>query len=84
MKRRSGGEPLATLYPIWPVWGLNLTSSAPETNVLPLDQLADTLFNPYSKRCKIDLNPAAGWNEKICRIFNFFVLNVFQEVWYIC
>ena len=33
---RSGGEPLATLSPIWKV----LTPLAPETNALPLDQLA--------------------------------------------
>ena len=40
-KYSSGGEPLATLCPIWPVWDLNLRPPAPETNALPLDQLAD-------------------------------------------
>ena len=39
-KYRSGGEPLATLCPIWPVRDLNLRPPAPETNALPLDQLA--------------------------------------------
>ena len=39
-KCRSGGEPLATLCPIWPAQDLNLRSPAPETNTLPLDHLA--------------------------------------------
>ena len=39
-KCRNGGEPFATLCPIWPVRDLNLGSPAPETNALPLDQLA--------------------------------------------
>ena len=38
-KCRSGGEPLATLCPIWPARDLNLGPPAPETNALPLDQL---------------------------------------------
>ena len=37
-KCRSDGEPLVTLFPIWPVQDLNLRPSDPETNVLPLDQ----------------------------------------------
>ena len=37
----SGGKPLATLYVrFWPTWDLNLRPPAPETNTLPLDQLA--------------------------------------------
>ena len=36
----SGGEQLATLCPIWPAWDSNLRPPAPETNALPLDQLA--------------------------------------------
>ena len=36
----NGGEPLATLCPIWPARRLNLRLPAPETNALPLDQLA--------------------------------------------
>ena len=36
----SGGEPLATLSPIWLVRDLNLRPPAPETNALPLDQQA--------------------------------------------
>ena len=39
-KCRSDGEPLATLCPIWPARDLNLRPPAPETNALPLDQLA--------------------------------------------
>ena len=39
-KCRSGGEPLATLCPIWPARDLNLIPPALETNALPLDQLA--------------------------------------------
>ena len=35
-----GGEPLTTLCPIWPTQDLNLKPPAPETNALPLDQLA--------------------------------------------
>ena len=38
-KSRSGGEPLATLCPIWPARDLNLRPPTPETNALPLDQL---------------------------------------------
>ena len=37
-KCRNGGEPLATLCPIWPARDLNLRLPAPETNALPLDQ----------------------------------------------
>ena len=37
----SGVEPLATLCPIWPARDLNLWLPAPESNALPLDQLAD-------------------------------------------
>ena len=36
----SGGEPLATLCPIWQARDLNLRPPALETNVLPLDQVA--------------------------------------------
>ena len=39
-KCRSGGEPLATLCLIWPARDVNLRPPAPETNALPLDQLA--------------------------------------------
>ena len=34
-----------TLCPIWPAWDLNLRPPAPETNALPLDQLANDFFN---------------------------------------
>ena len=34
----SGGEPLATLCPMWPARDLNLRPPAPETNALRLDQ----------------------------------------------
>ena len=37
-KSRSGGEPLATLCPIWLAWDLNLRPPAPETNALLLGQ----------------------------------------------
>ena len=37
-KCNSGGEPLATLCPIWPAQDLNLMSPARETNALPLGQ----------------------------------------------
>ena len=36
----SGSKPLTTLCLIWPVRDLNLRSPVPETNPLPLDQLA--------------------------------------------
>ena len=36
----SGGEPLATLCPTWPVRDLNLRPSTPETPALPFNQLA--------------------------------------------
>ena len=39
-KCRNGGKLLTTLCPIWPSRDLNLTPPAPETNKLPLDQLA--------------------------------------------
>ena len=39
-KCHSGGEPLATLCPTWTAQDLNLRPPAPETNALPLDQLA--------------------------------------------
>ena len=38
-KYRNGGEPLATLCPIWPTRDLNLRPLAPETNALSLDLL---------------------------------------------
>ena len=55
-KCQCGGEPWATLYPIWPAGNLNLRLPAPETNTLPLDQLAlefqnvitvISILNPY-------------------------------------
>ena len=39
----SDGEPLVTLCLIWPARDLNLGPPAPETNALPLDQLAEKL-----------------------------------------
>ena len=49
-KCRSGGEPLATLCPIWPAQDLNLRPPSPETNALPLDQLAGLSENNYCKK----------------------------------
>ena len=43
-KRRSAGEPLATLCPIRQARDLNLRPPAPETNALPPDQLAVFVF----------------------------------------
>ena len=40
-KYRSGGEPFATLCPIWPARDLNIRAPTPETNAIPLNQLAD-------------------------------------------
>ena len=40
-KFRSGGEPLATLCPIWLAWYLNPKPPDPETKLLPLDLLTD-------------------------------------------
>ena len=52
-KCRSGGEPLATLCLIWPARDLNLRPPAPETNALPLDQLAGKVanFKTSQKNC---------------------------------
>ena len=36
----SGGKPLATLCSIWPTQDMNLRPLVPETNALPLDQVA--------------------------------------------
>ena len=44
--RRNVAE-LAILCPIWPARDLNLRSPAPETNALPLDQLAGADFLLY-------------------------------------
>ena len=38
---------VATLYPIWPARDLNLRPTAPETNALPLDQLAGCSKNVF-------------------------------------
>ena len=46
-KCHNGGEPLATLCPIWPVRELNLRPPAPETNALPLDQLSLFQMIPF-------------------------------------
>ena len=43
-KCHNGGEPLATLCPIWPARELNITPPTLETNTLPLDQLAGYLI----------------------------------------
>ena len=40
-KKCRRGEALATLFPMGQARGLNLRPPAPETNALPLDQLAD-------------------------------------------
>ena len=39
-KCRSGGEPLATLCPVWQTRGVNLRPPAPVTNAVTLDQMA--------------------------------------------
>ena len=41
-------KPLATLCPIWPARDLILRPPAPETNALPLDQLACIIILRYS------------------------------------
>ena len=43
-KCHSGNEPLATLCPIRSARDLNFRPPAPETNALPLDQLAGALM----------------------------------------
>ena len=43
-KCHNGGEPLATLCPIWPARDLNLRPPVPGTNALQLDQLCQTLL----------------------------------------
>ena len=50
-KCRNGGEPLATLCPIWPARDLNLRPPAPETNALPLDQLCNCIFQMWNFLC---------------------------------
>ena len=55
-KCHSGGEPLATLSPIWPAKDLNLRPPAPETNALSLNQLAS----------RIDIyNLENAWSPKV-------------------
>ena len=51
-KCRSGGKPLATLCSIWPALDLNLRPSAPETNALPLNQLAGQIAYVFAKSSK--------------------------------
>ena len=43
----SGGGPLATLCPIWPVQDLNLRPPAPDTNALPL---ADSIYQQNQRQ----------------------------------
>ena len=43
----SGGEPLATLFPILPARDLNLRPPAPEANALSFDQLAGYGISSY-------------------------------------
>ena len=86
----SGGEPLVTLCSIWPARDLNLRPSTPETNPLPLDQLAG-----FSK-----LFLLAQWNKshnhmqadsrknivclKCALIYDFWSDLIQQEVWGSC
>ena len=54
-KRRSGGESLATLCPIWRARDLNRRPPAPETNALPLDQLP-VRFRLWSGRSEVQIS----------------------------
>ena len=54
-KYRSGGETLAALCPIRPARDLNLGPPAPETNAIPLNQLAGfkrSIFNKCNRKEK--------------------------------
>ena len=51
IKCRNGGEPLATLCPIWLIWGLNLRLPAPEMNASWLYQLAGSVITLSLGRC---------------------------------
>ena len=62
-KYPSGGEPLATLCPIWSARDLSFKPPAPETNALPLDQLAAKIFQFW--QTLVDLQ--AGIWSRICR-----------------
>ena len=53
-KYRSGGEPLATLCPIWPARDLKLRPPAPETSALQLDQLAGRNYNAFKPHICVD------------------------------
>ena len=48
-KCRSGGEPLATVCPIWPIQDLNIRPPAPDTNALSHDLLLLFLTNLLPK-----------------------------------
>ena len=43
-KCRNSGGPLATMCPMCPARDLNLRPTAPETNALPLDQMAGAIL----------------------------------------
>ena len=68
-----GSEPLATLYPIWPARDLNLRLPDPETNALPLDQLASDAKSfvhkihinkqSHGNRCRLFWFPLASWSS---------------------
>ena len=60
----SGGEPLATLWLIWPA-RLNFRPPATETNALPLDQLAGELneVNDNPTQCVERFPSFVDWKE---------------------
>ena len=62
--------PLATLYSIWPALDLNLRPSAPETNALPLEQLAGFENRNFtkSKECSVRRN-VLNWTEWLKKLF---------------
>ena len=64
----SGGEPLATLCPIWPARDLNLRPPASETNALPLDQLAGlvTFWFGYYLIWLLKINEEIGFTHWNC------------------
>ena len=77
-KRRCGGEPLATLCPICLARDLNLRPPAPETNALPLDQLASTIYCSLYEYCKPHHQVKQMRTELWCRLSNKYILKSFK------
>ena len=80
----SGGEPVATLYPIWPAGDLKLGPATPETNALPLDHLlkfkmVQIRYDQYQCHSLVNFFLVGKRFLEFCIILHFFRQSMIQN-----